>query len=488
MANDNTGNSPAPRSRIGVTLALLWAYFSAVFFVGEPVLSLNMGLWLWLTSVLVALMAGSVLGRIALRGNARSRELLANLNLLGGTVFVSLITMDVAYSMYVNSVTSSYDVMKSRVFDENVWVGELYPRIYYPTERNFALHKPNVTVSGEPFGNFYSFSMRDSPTLTGSVLERSAVTIRINELGFRESSDIDAAEIFALGDSFTFGWGVNEQESWPELLEARLGRTVYNLGIHDASPRQEVELLHHVLRRHGEALRVRNVLWMIYEGNDLEDDYSEVVQRPDTSGTVPLTRGTLVEALERMMWTLKRQSVIHRLRRGQIAWKRFSDDDALNPYRVDGVRLVYPLYYSEHLGPRLFSSTYVDLAGQPAGYVEDHWNRGALESVFRDMKSLADEYGFEVAVITAPTASRLHGPYFDNFPEISERPHFLDFVGELSESAGFSTIHLYELMKPLAASELFYFRDDDHFNRRGNALAAELIEERLFTARDRPEN
>jgi hypothetical protein len=220
---------------------------------------------------------------------------------------------------------------------------------------------------------------------------------------------------------------------------------------------------------------------MIYEGNDLEDDYSDVVQRPDMSGTIPLSRGTLVEALERMMWTIKRQSVIHRFQRGQITWRPPSGDGA-DPYVVDGVRLVYPLYHSERLGPRLFSGTYVDLAGKSADYVDGHWNRSALESVFRDMKALADEHGFDVVVITAPTASRLHGPYFDNFPRISERPYFLDFVRELADSAGFPAIDLYASMKPLAGEELFYFRDDDHFNRRGNAVAAELIAEELLAA------
>jgi hypothetical protein len=304
--------------------------------------------------------------------------LLANLNLLGGTVVACLVALDIAYSMYVNSTTSSFDITKSRVFDENIWVSELYPKVYYPTERNFALHKPNVKVSGEPFGNLYRLPMLDSPILTSAVLERSGVTIRINEAGFRESSDIGAAEIFTLGDSFTFGWGVNEEESWPGRLEARLERTIYNLGIHDASPRQEVELLRYVLRRYAEGLRLSTVLWMIYEGNDLEDDYSDVVQRPDMSGTIPLSRGTLVEALERMMWTIKRQSVIHRFQRGQITWRPPSGDGA-DPYVVDGVRLVYPLYHSERLGPRLFSGTYVDLAGKSADYVDGHWNRSALE-------------------------------------------------------------------------------------------------------------
>ncbi len=471
------------RPNLGLMLALAWAYLGAIFVVGDDRVSFGLGLGGWLLSIAIVLVAGNQLSRWAVQRQMISASTLANLHLLGVVTVGSLVVLDVGYSMYLNSTSSSFDATRSRLFDENTWVGELYPRVYYPTERNFALHKPNILVSGSLFGNFYSTSMLNSPTLVDAVLEKHAITIRINELGFRESSEIGAAEIFTLGDSFTFGWGVNEAESWPGLLESQLGRTVYNLGIHDASPRQELELLKYVLREQGENIRIRNLLWMFYEGNDLEDDYTEEIQRQGVA-RVPLTRGTAIEAMERFMWTIQRQSVANRLRRGQIAWKTAKAVDASNPYNVDGVALVYPLYYSKQLGPRLFSKTYVDLAGQPASYVRTHWNRESLEEVMGEMQSLADEHDFEVAVITAPTASRLHGPHFDNFPKISERPHFLDFVRELSNSAGFATVDLYELMKPYAGTELLYFRDDDHFNHRGNSLAAELIQRELFTPSD----
>jgi lysophospholipase L1-like esterase len=480
LENINQEGKRPVRPRAGLTLALIWAYISAVFLVDEPGLPLNIGLWLWLLSIVIAFILGNVLAGRAVRRGMLSEPQLSNLNIFGGTVFVCLIVLDIAYSMYINSTASSFDIMKSRVFDENVWVSELYPKVYYPTERNFALHKPNVTVAGSPFGNFYSAPMLNSPTLTGSVLEQYPIEIRINELGFRESSDISAADIFTLGDSFTFGWGVNETESWPGLLESQLDEPIYNLGIHDASPKQELELLTYVLREQGENIRIRKLLWMIYEGNDLEDDYTEKVLRHDAPMKVPLTKGTLIGTMEGLMRTIKRQSVIHKLRRGQITWKTSIGDVTENPYSVDGVSLVYPLYFSPQLGSRLFARTFVDLAGESSSYVENHWNRSALKAVFQDMKSLADEYDFEVAVVMAPSASRLHGPFFENFPEISAAPHFIDFVAELSDSAGFDMVNLYELMKPYAGTELLYFRDDDHFNRRGHIVTAEFIQQEVF--------
>lgn len=468
------------RAKLGLVLAGMWAYFSAVLLLGEYRMPFEFGPGRWLLSTAFVLLIGDFLAHWMLQRRVVARSALTNFCLLGTTVVVSLMVLDTAYSVYLNSQTSSEDPNKARVFDENVWVSELYPKVFYPTRHNFALHKPNVQVSGPLFGNFYSKSMLTSPTLVESVLEKHHITIKINELGFRESSHLGSSDILTLGDSFTFGWGVNEQESWPGLLESQLDTPIYNLGIHDASPRQELELLKYVLQENGEQIRIRKLLWMIYEGNDLEDDYTEEVRRDEGPVKTPLTEGTLIAALNNFVRTIQRQSVISRLRRGQINWNKWARDPSANPNFVDGVELVHPLYYSHQLGPRLFYQYYVDLAGEPESYIATHWNRDAVEAVIREMRDLADKHNFEVAVIVAPSAARLHGPYFENFPEISSRPHFLDFFLDLSSDAGFATINLYELMKPYAEAELLYFRDDDHFNHRGNELAAELIQQELF--------
>ena len=92
----------------------------------------------------------------------------------------------------------------------------------------------------------------------------------------------------ALGsDSFTFGWGVTDGATWPDLLETALGRCVYNLGVNGASPAQEEMLLDDLFSR-DTALAPRRVLWALYEGNDLEDSYADelpaaVVRSPAAS-------------------------------------------------------------------------------------------------------------------------------------------------------------------------------------------------------------
>ena len=77
-------------------------------------------------------------------------------------------------------------------------------------------------------------------------------TIRINSLGFRgkettlEKPD-EVKRILVLGDSFTFGMGVEENETFPHHLETLLGKTgqdweVLNFGVPGYNTIQEAEL------------------------------------------------------------------------------------------------------------------------------------------------------------------------------------------------------------------------------------------------------
>jgi lysophospholipase L1-like esterase len=468
----------------GLTTAAVWGYISAVLLFKEPDLPFRIDVTRWLLLDVVAFLLGYLLAARAACGTYWSASRVSNYCLFGTVLMVCLVIADTGYSVYVNSRSWNQESPRERAFDKNTWIGELYPRLYYPTERNFRLHKPGVSVSGSLYGNFYRTPMRSSTTLADNVIEKRSISIKINDLGFREATPIAEAEIFALGDSFTFGWGVNEFEGWVELLESKLEAPVYNLGIHDASPKQELELLDYVLDQHGENVHLKQLLWMIYEGNDLEDDYSESAQGDRPTDWYRFASGTLVEVVAQIPGTLKEQSIINKLRSGVIALKGKHTLQTAGRYVVDGVALSNPLFFSETLGYRMFYRPYFERATKPLSYIHGHPNRPRLEAVFAEVKSLSESYNFEVAIIVVPSAARLHGPAFDGLPKATTDPHFIDFVVRLSQSLGFETVNLYRLMQPYAETELLYFRDDDHFNQRGNALAAQLIEQELFRARN----
>jgi hypothetical protein len=398
---------------------------------------------------------------------------------------LSLSAADVAYSVYAQpGLSAQASEADQRLVDSQAWVGEVYPRLYYPTDRNFRLHKPNTLMRAILYGGFYRPDMKRSKTLTESVLEAHAIEIAINADGFRDDKALSDATVLALGDSLTFGWGVNVEESWTGRLNRSTTESVYNLGVHDSSPRQELMLLDYLLRQQGRPPALKSVVCMIYEGNDLEDDYSDLHTELGEEPPPSRFAGTVLDLMTSLPGTVRDQAVLTRLRTGRIA-ARLPPDRAR--HEVDGVSIDQALYHSANLGSRLFLPRYIERAQADLSYVRHHPNRLKLEQTLDDMAALAREFRFDVSLVLVPTAARLHGPLFDGFPSISPRPYFLDFLVEQANVHHFEVLDLYEALAPLAPVELLYFRDDDHLNRRGNQVVAGMIRQRFFPGSVAPE-
>src|SRR4029077_1082655 len=122
------------------------------------------------------------------------------------------------------------------------------------------------------YGDLYVPEFRRSPTLMGSVLERRFIATSIDAHGFREPAPLPDARVLPLGDSCVVNPTITQALAWPKILESLTGATVYNLGVHDSSPAQQVWLLAHVLTTLSPR-GARRVIWMIFEGNDLENSY-----------------------------------------------------------------------------------------------------------------------------------------------------------------------------------------------------------------------
>ena len=100
-------------------------------------------------------------------------------------------------------------------------------------------------------------------------------TASTNALGFRDHEFTQgrspACRVLAIGDSFTFGWGVSLEESWPKVLETTLqqagvGVEVANLGFPGGSPLDYAN----IAARAVPELRPDLVLIGVLQGDDLE--------------------------------------------------------------------------------------------------------------------------------------------------------------------------------------------------------------------------
>jgi hypothetical protein len=92
-------------------------------------------------------------------------------------------------------------------------------------------------------------------------------TLRINSVGLRDDeAALQAPEVIALGDSFAMGWGVEQEEAFPQQLARLSGRRVLNAGIPSYGTVREVRLLDRI-----DTGRLR-VLVVQYDDNDSEEN------------------------------------------------------------------------------------------------------------------------------------------------------------------------------------------------------------------------
>lgn len=466
--------------RVFVTgLAILWAYLSAAFLFETTLGSVRIGMvaLVGLFGVGMAVIAAVPRAPLANRVISPASMFAIGLACIGLTA--ALLFTDFALKVRDNIVNARSEAaidVEGRTSDATIWHGELYPRQYAPTNRNFRLYKPNVRLTGETYGERYVSSMLKSPTLVEQVLQKRSLSYFIGPEGLRELEPLADSRIFALGDSFVFGFATDEGKTWTDLLGKSIGAPVYNLGVSATGPRPQLELLKYLLETHASTMHVERLLWMIFEGNDLENSYDKFLSDAPTAAVSPFD-GTLLEPFLSIPERVKGASVLRRLVRGQLAFS--SGGPRYGQYEIDGQALPLPLFHSKQFGYRFFVPADVDAATRPMDYVLNHPNRPQLDQTFQEMRTLSQNAHFAVTVIIAPSDARLYGSAFEGFPTLSAKPYFVDYVAQLSQHMGFSVVNLLDLLQPAAQSELLYYRDDHHWNERGNELVSQLIAQEL---------
>lgn len=94
-----------------------------------------------------------------------------------------------------------------------------------------------------------------------------SVATMVNHKGLRDDEQsLEAPEIIALGDSYTMGWGVNQQETFPQVLEKLTNKKVLNTGISSYGTARELTMLNR--------LDLSNLRYLViqYHANDYEEN------------------------------------------------------------------------------------------------------------------------------------------------------------------------------------------------------------------------
>lgn len=289
--------------------------------------------------------------------------------------------------------------------------------------------------------------------------------VRTDPEGYRIAEDEPvrpegAVRVLALGDSFTFGVGVDAEDAFPAVLERRLagaGGTAWHVrngGVGGYGPLRSA----HALFSRQAAWRPEIVIHAIYVGNDLEDS------DPATFRTSPVVRdGRMVtpgrHPFARARMFLRTRSHLYGFLRQHL----------YGVYRATGL-----WQRSQYLDP-------VGLAEWPARLEGVTWPAG--REAIAAVRDWAAERGVRYLVVVVPARWQVDDGAWQRYrkawglpDEAFDRDHAQREVLAALQELGVPALNLLPVMRRAQASGVApYHALDPHWNATGHGLAAEAI-------------
>ncbi|MDA0239493.1 MAG: hypothetical protein O3A84_05630 [Proteobacteria bacterium] len=262
------------------------------------------------------------------------------------------------------------------------------------------------------------------------------VAVHFNKYGLRDDRDLAHAgleDVLFVGDSFGFGWGVNEGERVTEKLESLLGLKVFNLAIPN-----NVAGYHQMLdyaKQHGS--RATDVIVGINMSDDVMD-YESVANQPkqlNESATVQRETFGLLAVKEFLLahsgLYFMATNLVNR-----VPWLR---------HQLVALGVIIPL---DQVPSRTLSEV-------------------SIKSTIAKIATIRSKY--RVTVLIIPYRGVWVGEQTVNETRYHER-----FTSALSD-AGIPFVDMKSVQEDQGNPMKFHFQNDAHWNASGHVLAAEAL-------------
>ncbi|MBN1687688.1 MAG: SGNH/GDSL hydrolase family protein [Candidatus Omnitrophica bacterium] len=271
-----------------------------------------------------------------------------------------------------------------------------------------------------------------------------------------------------LGDSFTFGIGVRDDETFVNLLSAEMKKCFLNLGMSGAALDYQIQL---IKRRHDELGNPRLYVFNLFMGNDLSPSVNEKQEKPRIENLELLTKKE------------------HR------SWDNFILTVNYFFYHVDFLPKSYALQYIRaklialinqarmRKGSAVFADSIYGVMERSQEPSLREWIHGKIASLAR----LAEEKGFEVFILMIPDGhqvsdglfrerARYYGIPVDQYDR--ELPNRV--LADELEKAGIPYLDLLPCMRQYERAELLksqgenlYYLQDNHLTPLGHRVVAD---------------
>ncbi len=265
------------------------------------------------------------------------------------------------------------------------------------------------------------------------------VKVRFNRYGLRDSKDLagsDDTAWFVVGDSFSFGWGVEETARYSDVLARILGQPIYNIAIPSGDLRTYAKMVNYAVHK---GARVQRLLIGICMENDLHayTEDGELASRPDSS--------------RRSVAILKNFLVTH-----------------------SAVYVALTTLTHRYTPLRSIATKLGLLVPNLEGMSRNYYSASIIEAAVRQLKPLVDSY--RVTVILIPSRGLWVGDNQDQEDQVHRA-----FLRALKK-AGIDVLDLRPVFEIDGDPMKYHFRYDGHWNAAGHSHAAKALAGHLLPA------
>jgi hypothetical protein len=306
------------------------------------------------------------------------------------------------------------------------------------------VHHPHQRIAGTMEGGDIAYYLRINET------HRYPYDVRTDKDGFRNSQDVEQADLVVIGDSYVEGILTPQEETLPARLGERLGMRGLNLGQIWYGPQQELA----VLKRYGLPRQPKVVVWCYFEGNDLKDmaRYDENHARWDVMA--PKLHSFFARSLTR--------NAAVRLLQYEGPRKHRPLGERNVGVLPSGERM-YFFYRNDTKNPH--EATYLPVFRKT---LEEAWQACARSSARLVFAYVPIKVRVYDSLVSYPPESVFRGAF--RAEAIDE---MRDLVGGISPEILF--VDLTPALVERSKKELTYFLDDTHWTPAGHDAAAESI-------------
>jgi hypothetical protein len=318
--------------------------------------------------------------------------------------------------------------------------------------------------------NYEGYRFNDLSRMAGVREWREDKLVRVvtDSAGFRNDPGATARplDVVILGDSFAAG-AVSHEHTWASVLARDYGRSVYSLASPAAGPWHEYVNLW-AERDRLKINRGAVLVWQLFTGNDLEDDYG-----PLEMGELPW-RGAAAGWRGRVE-TARRRSPVRLLLRRRRGKQTVVASDFPNGRKL------------------LFYKPYIEAASRTPEEVVGHPNYARLRATVAAVKSLSEALGLRPSVVLVPAKEEVYSWVWRGeapWTGAAVPSGFAAVLKRVCEEEGLPFLDL----KPSLFAEsrrvyeesgrLLYWYDDTHLNTEGSRFTASVLYRELLQGRD----